>query len=122
MILRLIQTTLIEFLFTGGDIQCWIGGEEVAWFQGDGDDLHWHDGEVFDSWSMCKTEGVPYYVIFVFDIGLGLFGNEGFDSCAATGLVGELATAVEFPILVFGDPNGVVGELRSAGVVTVWTR
>jgi len=61
---------------------------------------------------------MPYHDVLVLEIGVGVLGYEGLDPGAPAGLVGEFAAREEFPVAVFGQPDGVVGELGAAGVVT----
>jgi hypothetical protein len=113
---RVIQTRLIESLFTRRDIQRWIRTKEIRRFKRHSNNLTRHDREILNPRRMCQGERMPYHDILVPRAFLGRCSNKGFYARAPTGLVCEFTARVELAVGVFGEPDGVVSELGAAGV------
>lgn len=103
------QNTLVEALLRGWHIQRGVLGEEIDWFQSNLDDLHRHDGEVFNPWYVVDTKLDPDDNVIILHVILTI--SERTHTGTTARLVGVFSSGVELAVPVGCDVNVVVCEL-----------
>lgn len=108
------HNALVDELLTLGHVHGRVVFAERVGLEGDPHRLGRHDGEVLWSRDVLERVRVPDNDVFVLDVVLS--SDPRADAVPSATLVGVRAGGKKLPVLVLGDPDGVLAELGPLGV------